>query len=251
MRDMHTGRELRDFLTSRRASLTPEEVGLPPSHSHRRVKGLRREEVAILAGVSVDYYVKLEQGRVGNISEQVLASIEAALRLDELERKHLRSLLNPDSGHTPRPAPTVKARHFEVKARRKRRAARRGARRAAWRPVPALAAVRRVHAARTVLVRRPMQRLAVLAAFGMPRNERLVGRPCSLGRGEQLPEVDLSPRCGFSGLAFSDQRVVGRRRSRPRPGRPAAARRHQGSCSRCWHLLGYRQGLGHRLLWWL
>ena len=108
---MHTGRELRDFLTSRRASLTPEEVGLPPSHSHRRVKGLRREEVAILAGVSVDYYVKLEQGRVGNISEQVLVSIETALRLDELERKHLRSLLNADSVHTPRPAPTVKARH--------------------------------------------------------------------------------------------------------------------------------------------
>ena len=110
MGDMHTGRELRDFLTSRRASLTPAGVGLPPSHSHRRVKGLRREEVAILAGVSVDYYAKLEQGRVGNISEQVLASIEAALRLDELERKHLRSLLNPDSVHTPRPAPTVKAR---------------------------------------------------------------------------------------------------------------------------------------------
>ena len=108
---MPTGRELRDFLTSRRASLTPEEVGLPPSHSHRRVKGLRREEVAILAGVSVDYYVKLEQGRVGNISEQVLVSIEAALRLDELERKHLRSLLTADSLHTPRPDPTVKARH--------------------------------------------------------------------------------------------------------------------------------------------
>jgi len=55
--------------------------------------------------------VKLEQGRVGNISEQVLVSIEAALRLDELERKHLRSLLNADNVHTPRPAPTVKARH--------------------------------------------------------------------------------------------------------------------------------------------
>ena len=107
---MTNGRGLRDFLTSRRASLTPEEVGLPPSHSHRRVKGLRREEAAILAGVSVDYYVKLEQGRVGNISEQVLSSIETALRLDELERKHLRSLLNADSVYTPQPAPTLKAR---------------------------------------------------------------------------------------------------------------------------------------------
>ena len=107
---MHTGRELRDFLTSRRASLTPEEVGLPPSHSHRRVQGLRREEVAILAGVSVDYYAKLEQGRVGNVSEQVLVAIEDALRLDELERKHLRSLLSADSVHPQRPAPAVKAR---------------------------------------------------------------------------------------------------------------------------------------------
>lgn len=108
--DMHTGRELRDFLTSRREALTPEEVGLPPSNSHRRVKGLRREEVAILAGVSVDYYAKLEQGRVGNISEQVLVAIEDALRLDELERKHLRSLLSADSVHPHRPASPVKAR---------------------------------------------------------------------------------------------------------------------------------------------
>ncbi|MFC6159116.1 helix-turn-helix transcriptional regulator [Kribbella jiaozuonensis] len=107
---MHGSRELRDFLTSRRASLTPEDVGLPPSQTHRRVKGLRREEVAILAGVSVDYYVKLEQGRVGNISEQVLASIEDALRLDELERQHLRSLLSSDSVHPRRRPPLVKAR---------------------------------------------------------------------------------------------------------------------------------------------
>ena len=110
MVDMHGSRELRDFLTSRRASLTPEDVGLPPSRAQRRVKGLRREEVAILAGVSVDYYVKLEQGRVGNISEQVLSAIENALRLDELERQHLRSLLTGGNVYTPRRAPVVKAR---------------------------------------------------------------------------------------------------------------------------------------------
>ena len=91
------GNELRDFLTSRRAALSPEQVGLPVPNSTRRVSGLRREEVAILAGVSVDYYVKLEQGRATNISEQVLRSVEAALRLDDLERKHLRSLLRPGS----------------------------------------------------------------------------------------------------------------------------------------------------------
>lgn len=101
---MKPGHELHEFLASRRAAITPESVGLPPSNSIRRVKGLRREEVAILAGVSVDYYVKLEQGRAENISEQALEAVENALRLDELERKHLRSLLRPGSIHTPRPA---------------------------------------------------------------------------------------------------------------------------------------------------
>lgn len=103
---MTTSRQLRDFLASRRAALTPEEVGLPGSPAPRRLAGLRREEVAILAGVSVDYYTKLEQGRATNVSEQVLQAIERALRLDELERKHLRSLLHPSSIHTPRPPST-------------------------------------------------------------------------------------------------------------------------------------------------
>ncbi|GAA1032358.1 helix-turn-helix transcriptional regulator [Virgisporangium ochraceum] len=96
-------RELRDFLTSRRAALTPESVGLPPSVGARRVPGLRREEVAMLAGVSVDYYVKLEQGRAVNVSEQVLEAIERVLRLDGLESRHLRSLLR--ATHRPRSAP--------------------------------------------------------------------------------------------------------------------------------------------------
>jgi transcriptional regulator with XRE-family HTH domain len=100
---------LRDFLASRRAALTPESVGLDPSPSARRVPGLRREEVAQLAGVSVDYYVKLEQGRAGNVSDQVLEAVERALRLDELERRHLRALLRAvhgppaTTGEPPRP----------------------------------------------------------------------------------------------------------------------------------------------------
>ena len=105
------GSELQEFLRSRRAAISPEEAGLPQSTTARRLPGLRREEVAILAGVSVDYYVKLEQGRATNISEQVLRAIEGALRLDSLERKHLRTLLHPDSVYTRRVAPTpVKAR---------------------------------------------------------------------------------------------------------------------------------------------
>ncbi|MGW5722878.1 helix-turn-helix domain-containing protein [Amycolatopsis sp. NPDC003865] len=98
-----SGDALRGFLTSRRAALTPEEVGLPSPTTARRVRGLRREEVASLAGVSVHYYVKLEQGRAGNVSGQVLAAIARALRLDDVETRYLRSLLQP--GRHPAPAP--------------------------------------------------------------------------------------------------------------------------------------------------
>lgn len=85
---------LRQFLSSRRAQLDPESVGLPASPSSRRKPGLRREEVAALAGISVDYYARLEQGRVGHVSEQVLHAVETALRLDRLEREHLRALVS-------------------------------------------------------------------------------------------------------------------------------------------------------------
>jgi transcriptional regulator with XRE-family HTH domain len=81
--------ELREFLRSRRARITPDEAGLAPAPGTRRVPGLRREEVAQLAGVSVDYYVRLERGRNVNVSEAVLDAIARALRLDEVERSHL------------------------------------------------------------------------------------------------------------------------------------------------------------------
>ena len=98
---MSTGSELRDFLTSRRAALTPEDTGLPAPTTPRRVKGLRRAEVAILAGVSVDYYVKLEQGRAGNVSDQVITAVTRALRLDAVEARYLRSLLHPPARSAP------------------------------------------------------------------------------------------------------------------------------------------------------
>ncbi len=85
---------LREFLRSRRARLTPPEVGLPWREG-RRVAGLRREELALLAGVSADYYTRLEQGRAPNVSDQVLTAVADALRLDELERRHLFSLVRP------------------------------------------------------------------------------------------------------------------------------------------------------------
>ncbi|MGW4461611.1 helix-turn-helix transcriptional regulator [Micromonospora sp. NPDC004704] len=87
--------ELRDFLRSRRARITPAEAGLTPHPGSRRVPGLRREEVAQLAGMSVDYYVRLERGRNLNVSESVLDALARALRLDETERSHLFTLARP------------------------------------------------------------------------------------------------------------------------------------------------------------
>jgi transcriptional regulator with XRE-family HTH domain len=85
---MDTKSEIRDFLTSRRARIKPDEVGLT-TYGPRRVPGLRREEVATLAGVSVDYYNRMERGNLGGASESVLDALARALRLDEAERTHL------------------------------------------------------------------------------------------------------------------------------------------------------------------
>ncbi|MGW4934158.1 helix-turn-helix transcriptional regulator [Streptomyces sp. NPDC004166] len=102
--------ELREFLRSRRARLTPPDVGLPWNVDGRRVAGLRREEIAVLAGVSVDYYTRLEQGRARNVSDQVLAAVAAALRLDGLERQHLFDLVRADAGRPDRTAAAPPAR---------------------------------------------------------------------------------------------------------------------------------------------
>lgn len=85
--------ELRDFLSNRRARLTPAEVGLPAYGVNRRVTGLRREEVALLAGISVEYYIRLERGRVGSVSDTVLDGLAHALQLDEAERDHLHKIV--------------------------------------------------------------------------------------------------------------------------------------------------------------
>jgi transcriptional regulator with XRE-family HTH domain len=84
-----TKSEIREFLTSRRAKITPDKVGLPVYGENRRVPGLRREEVALLAGVSVDYYTRLERGNMSGVSESVLEALARALQLDEAERAHL------------------------------------------------------------------------------------------------------------------------------------------------------------------
>ncbi|NEM92163.1 helix-turn-helix transcriptional regulator [Galbitalea soli] len=84
--------DVREFLSSRRARLTPDAAGLPVFGGHRRVPGLRREEVAMLAGVSVDYYNRLERGILAGVSDSVLEAVAGALHLDDAEREHLHDL---------------------------------------------------------------------------------------------------------------------------------------------------------------
>src|SRR3954452_13510735 len=87
--------ELSEFLRSRRARLKPEDVGMPDFGRHRRLPGLRREELAQLAGVSVAYYTRLEQGNGRHVSAEVLDAIARALRLSDAERAHLTHLAKP------------------------------------------------------------------------------------------------------------------------------------------------------------
>ncbi|GAA3267978.1 helix-turn-helix transcriptional regulator [Streptomyces labedae] len=91
------------FLKARRARLSPDDVGLPRYGDRRRVPGLRREEVALLAGVSAGYYTRLEQGQQGNASPEVLDALARALHLSPAERDHLHDL-SPTTGHRTRPA---------------------------------------------------------------------------------------------------------------------------------------------------
>jgi transcriptional regulator with XRE-family HTH domain len=101
--------ETRDFLTSRRARITPEQAGIPSYGTSRRVPGLRRAEAALLAGVSVDYYTRLERGNLTGVSESVLEALARALRLDEAEREHLYDLAR-QAGRGPRTARAVRRR---------------------------------------------------------------------------------------------------------------------------------------------
>jgi len=92
---VNTRSDIRDFLISRRARISPEQAGLPAFGygARRRVQGLRREEVAMLAGISAEYYIRLERGNAGGVSDEVLDAIARALQLDEAERAHLFDLV--------------------------------------------------------------------------------------------------------------------------------------------------------------
>jgi transcriptional regulator with XRE-family HTH domain len=96
---MGTADDIREFLTSRRANVTPERAGLPTFGRHRRVSGLRREEVALVAGISVEYYTRLERGTARGVSDEVLDAVSQALQLDEAERAHLLDLVRTANEH--------------------------------------------------------------------------------------------------------------------------------------------------------
>jgi transcriptional regulator with XRE-family HTH domain len=99
---VETKKEIREFLTSRRARVTPERAGLP-TYGSRRVPGLRREEVAALAGVSIQYYTRLERGGIAGVSNSVLEALARALQLDDAERAHLFDLAREAHPTTERP----------------------------------------------------------------------------------------------------------------------------------------------------
>ncbi|WP_020573457.1 helix-turn-helix transcriptional regulator [Actinopolymorpha alba] len=93
---------IRDFLVTRRSRVTPGDVGIPGHDPRRRVKGLRREEVALLAGISVEYYTRLERGDAAGASPSVINAVARVLRLDDVEREHLgRLFLASSEGGTP------------------------------------------------------------------------------------------------------------------------------------------------------
>jgi transcriptional regulator with XRE-family HTH domain len=112
---MNNRAEVRDFLISRRARLTPQQAGLPEI-GNRRVPGLRRGEVAALAGVSIEYYSKLERGALAGVSPSVLDAIARALQLDDAERAHLFHLAHAADGTSAAMRPRRPAKHWTPRA---------------------------------------------------------------------------------------------------------------------------------------
>ena len=112
----HRSEAARDFLATRRAKITPEDAGLTVYGGNRRVKGLRREEVAMLAGVSADYYTRLEKGHLAGVSDSVLDAVAGALHLDEAERAYLFDLArNANAGGRPGRRGTTRRRATQVR----------------------------------------------------------------------------------------------------------------------------------------
>ena len=202
---VETKTEIREFLTSRRGRITPEQAGLP-TYGARRVPGLRREEVAVLAGVSIQYYTRLERGDMSGASEGVLEALARALQLDDAERAHLFDLARaaqPGRG-APAPAPAqathpardpVDARRDHRRRRLRRQRPPRHPRHQPARTRAVLRAIRRTRAAgqpRAVRLPRPARR-NVLRRLG-PRRPRDRSDPALGRRPRPLRPRPLRPR---------------------------------------------------------
>src|SRR6476660_8587835 len=98
---MSNADDIREFLATRRAHLTPARAGLRTFGRHRRVAGLRREEVALLAGISVEYYTRLERGNARGVSDSVLDAVCTALQMNDAERDHLLDLVRAANADRP------------------------------------------------------------------------------------------------------------------------------------------------------
>jgi transcriptional regulator with XRE-family HTH domain len=112
---MTTSANIREFLITRRSRLTPAEAGLPDFGGRRRVPGLRREEVALLAGMSVEYYVRLERGNASGISDAILDGISRALKLDDAEHAHLYDLVRAANRGTRTPQRKPASRTHQIR----------------------------------------------------------------------------------------------------------------------------------------
>jgi transcriptional regulator with XRE-family HTH domain len=117
---MSTAANIREFLMTRRSRLSPADAGLPDFGGRRRVPGLRREEVALLAGMSVEYYVRLERGNASGISDSILDGISRALKLDDAEHAHLYDLVRAanQGARTPRRKPASRTQQIRPGTRR-------------------------------------------------------------------------------------------------------------------------------------
>ena len=199
--------EVREFLTSRRAKITPQQAGLPDV-GQRRVPGLRRGEVAALAGVSVEYYAKLERGALGGVSASVLDALARALQLDDAERAHLFHLAHAADGTS-------------AGMRPRRRPATR------WTPRPALQWVLDAHHAGPAIIRNG--RMDLLATNHLGRAMHAIAlrqrRPAAPQlRPLHLPRRRLPPLLPRLGHRRRHLRRHPAHRSRPRPPRQGAAR---------------------------